>query len=109
MAGLFWIVVCLLIGEALAAWTGLPVPGAVVGLALMLVALCVAGRVPESIDTAAAGLLRLLPLFVIPAGASVATHVGLLRADLAAIVVAILVSTLVAIWITGRIARRSQP
>jgi divalent metal cation (Fe/Co/Zn/Cd) transporter len=34
MLGFAWIVLCLVIGEGIAAWTGLPVPGSVLGLAV---------------------------------------------------------------------------
>jgi holin-like protein len=107
MLGLLWIVLCLVVGEGIAAWTRLPVPGSVLGMALMLAGLCCIGRVPECIDAAAGHLIRLLPLFVIPAGVSVMAHIGMLRADLPTIAVAVLLSTLAALGLTGWLASRA--
>jgi holin-like protein len=105
--GLLWIVLCLVVGESIAAWTGLPVPGSVLGMALMLAGLCCIGRVPECIDDAAGQLIRLLPLFVIPAGVSVMAHIGMLRADLPAIAGAVVLSTLAALGLTGWLVSRA--
>jgi putative effector of murein hydrolase LrgA (UPF0299 family) len=107
MLGLAWIVLCLVVGEGIAAWTGLPVPGSVLGMALLLAGLCCIGRVPDCIDCAAGQLIRLLPLFVIPAGVSVMAHIGMLHADLPAIAVAVVLSTLAALALTGWLASRT--
>jgi holin-like protein len=107
MLGLLWIVLCLVVGEGIAAWTRLPVPGSVLGMALMLAGLCCIGRVPECIAAAAGQLIRLLPLFVIPAGVSVMANIGMLRADLPAIAVAVVLSTLAALGLTGWLASRT--
>lgn len=106
MRGLLWLLIFLLLGEALAAWTGLPVPGPVIGMALLVAALWLRGSVPASIDSAASQLIGLLPLFVIPAGVSVLAHVDLVRADGVAIAAAIVLSTLAALLLTGHLARR---
>lgn len=55
MLGLLWIVTCLLIGEALVLWTGLPVPGAVMGVFVMFLCPGAIGRVSECIPGTAIG------------------------------------------------------
>ncbi|MDE3010756.1 MAG: CidA/LrgA family protein [Pseudomonadota bacterium] len=108
MRGLLWLLVFLLLGEALATWTGLPVSGPVIGMAMLLAVLCLRGGVPESIDTAASQLILLLPLFVIPAGVGVLAHLDLVRANGFAIAMAIVLSTSAALLLTGRLAQRKE-
>lgn len=67
------------LGDAVVAWTGWPVPGALIGMLLLLGGLCLLGRVPQSLDDVGAPLLRHLMLFIIPSVAAIALYAGLLR------------------------------
>lgn len=60
-----------LLGEAAVRWLALPVPGALVGMVLLLAALCAGGRTPTGLQAASTPLLRHLMLFFIPAVAGV--------------------------------------
>jgi holin-like protein len=58
---------CLAAGEVLAAWTGLPVPGAITGMGILLVGLAVRGSIGPSLKGTAKGLLAHLALLLVPA------------------------------------------
>jgi DNA-binding transcriptional MocR family regulator len=59
------------LGDAVVARTGWPVPGALVGLLLLLGGLVVWGRVPPALDDVSTPLLRHLMLLLIPSVAAV--------------------------------------
>ena len=61
---------CLAAGEVLAAWTGLPVPGAITGMGILLVGLAVRGSIGPSLEGTAKGLLAHLALLLVPASSS---------------------------------------
>jgi len=75
MAGL---VALQLLGDALVARTGWPVPGSLVGLLLLLAGLVLRGHVPQALDDVSAPLLRHLMLLLIPSVAAMGLYAGLL-------------------------------
>ena len=95
------IFVCQLIGELLVLATGLPVPGPVIGMALLFVALLVRGGVPKDLGGVADALVGNLSLLFVPAGVGVMLHVRLIGDELAPITLALVVSTVLAIGVTG--------
>lgn len=105
LAGLTWLLVFQSAGEVLALATGVPVPGPVIGLALLLVAL----RLRDGRDTAADaplgvaadGLARHLSLLFVPAGVGVMLHAARLVDEGAALAVALVASTVLALAATG--------
>ena len=97
LAGLTWLLVFQCLGEALVYLTGLPVPGPVVGMLLLFVGLRLRGAIPEALNTAATGLLQHLSLLFVPAGVGVMLHFGRVADEWAAIVAAIVVSTVLAV------------
>lgn len=62
------ILVCQLIGEVMVAATGLPVPGPVFGMLLLLGWLFLRGGVSKSVGRVADGLLAHFSLLFVPAG-----------------------------------------
>jgi holin-like protein len=112
---------CQLVGEVVARGLGLPVPGPVLGLALLLVSLFSAARfgwvTPETVDNTGLGrvagvLLGALGLMFVPAGAGVVHHAELLAnhglALLAALVGSTLITLVVTVAVFRLIARRSD-
>jgi putative effector of murein hydrolase LrgA (UPF0299 family) len=63
-----------LAGEFLARWLGLPLPGAVIGMVLLFVALILRGKAPEPLRRVAGGLLQHLMLLLIPIVSGVVLH-----------------------------------
>lgn len=86
-----------LAGEVLRNAFGLVIPGPVIGMALFLLTLMAVPKLAKSIRGTAQGLLGHLSLLFVPAGVGVVGHVGRLGADGVALMVAILVSTVLAI------------
>lgn len=95
------IFLCQLIGEAFVAATGLPVPGPVVGMALLFAGLVFKGAIPKDLDTVSGALLTNLSLLFVPAGTGIMVHLALLGSDGFAVSVALIVSTVATIAVTG--------
>ena len=104
--GLMWLLGCQLVGEVLVRLTGLPVPGPVVGMAVLLVLLQVRRAGDDAtVVRAADGLLRHLQLLFVPAGVGVVAYVAVLREDALPITVAMLGSWLAGLLVVGWTAR----
>ncbi|MEL6203304.1 MAG: CidA/LrgA family protein [Pseudomonadota bacterium] len=105
---LLWITIifsCQLIGEAIVAFFGLPMPGPVAGMVILLVGLIIKGSVPDDLGTVADTLLKNLSLLFVPAGTGIIVHLGLLEADLLSISATLIISTIAAVLVTGFIAQ----
>jgi holin-like protein len=90
-----------LVGEVLSHAFDLPVPGPVIGFALLLSALIARGGVPEPLRKTAAGILQHFALLFVPACAGVMVHLARLREEWLPIVVAIVISTALTIACTA--------
>ena len=90
-----------LVGEAISHAFDLPVPGPVIGFALLLVALVIRGGATEELKTAATGILQHFALLFVPACVGVMVHLARLRDEWLPIVAAILVSTVLTIACTA--------
>lgn len=101
LAGFTWLLVFQCVGEAIAWGTGVPVPGPVLGLVLLLAALLLRGEVPESLAVTADGLARHLSLLFVPAGTGVMLHVAQFESEWLPIAVALVVSTVLAIAVSA--------
>ena len=99
------LLVCQLMGEALARALALPVPGPVLGTVLLLAGLAVRGSIPPALHETAQGLLRHLSLLFVPAGVGMMLHVARIRAEWLAIVTALLVSALLTLAVTAFVFR----
>ena len=113
------LLICQLTGEALARNFSLPVPGPVIGLALLFVALRLRALVrPDatSVDATSLGavcsfLLAHLSLLFVPAGTGIVRHAATLVAYGPGLVVALVVSTALTLTVTAlvfnAVAKRS--
>jgi len=72
---------CQLIGEALVFLLGIPLPGPLAGMLVMLAGLCVMGRLPDKLRTTSNGLLGHLMLWLIPTVAGVMTQYDAIAQD----------------------------
>ncbi len=84
-----------LMGEALVRTLGAPVPGPVLGMALLLLALVLRPATLQAIRPTTQTLLQHLSLLFVPAGVGVMLHLQRLGDEALAIGVALVVSTLV--------------
>jgi holin-like protein len=96
-----------LAGEVIVRLADLPLPGPVVGMALLFAGLVIRGRVtgnddpPAALEQTTAGLLRHLSLLFVPAGVGVVTLLGVIEREWQPILAALVVSTLVTIAVTA--------
>ncbi|MBF0249853.1 MAG: CidA/LrgA family protein [Alphaproteobacteria bacterium] len=90
-----------LLGEAVSRGFGLPLPGPVVGMALLFLGLMVRGGLPDGLRDTAGGILKHLALLFVPAGVGVVMHVHLLEREWPAIATALVASTAATILATG--------
>lgn len=95
------LLVCQVAGEGLARITGVPLPGPVIGLVLLLAGLFLRRRVPDNLGRTADGLLGHLSLLFVPAGVGVMVHFARIGDDFVPLAVALIVSTVVTIAVTG--------
>ena len=97
LIGLLVLVTCQVCGEAVVAALDVPVPGAVVGMLLLLAVLVLRGRAaPEPVARAGDTLLGNLGLLFVPAGVGVVQYGGLLAAQWRPVL-----GGLVGAWATG--------
>jgi holin-like protein len=99
------------VGEIVARWAELPLPGPVIGLLLLLAGLVARERMGRGgpgadLKSAAQGLLGNLGLLFVPAGVGVVTQLGVLGRNWLPIAVSILVSTALGLAVTGWIMQR---
>ncbi|CAN5911826.1 CidA/LrgA family protein [soil metagenome] len=100
LRGLAWLLVFQSIGEVVSRGFSLPLPGPVLGLILLLIAL----RFPlvrESVGECANFLLSHLSLLFVPVGVGVMTHLSLLSQYGGRMLVVIAVSTWIGLAVTA--------
>ncbi|MFK7161480.1 CidA/LrgA family protein [Marinospirillum sp. MEB164] len=100
LLGFAWLLFFQLVGELLVRLVGLPVPGPVLGMALMLAVLLLKRQVPSDVRAASEGLLRYLPLLFVPAGVGLINFGRLLQQDWWVIAVTLVVSTALTLVVT---------
>ena len=101
LRGLTWLVLFQLLGTALNALFLTLLPGPIIGMLLLFVFLLLRGEVGEPITEAASGLLRYLPLLLVPPAVGVMVYARDIAADFWAIVGALLISCLLTLVFVG--------
>ncbi|MDH3997608.1 MAG: CidA/LrgA family protein [Desulfuromonadales bacterium] len=92
-------------GEFISRWLDAPIPGSVLGMGLLLLAL-LAGLIElKWLEEAAELLLSNLALFFVPAGVGVMVYADLIAREWLPIVVATVVSTFAVLAATGKLAQ----
>ena len=95
------------LGEVAVYLAGLPVPGAVVGMLMLLVALICYGSVPEFLKNTATLLLSVLSLFLVPPSVGLVAHVELLGQYGWPIAASLFISTLMPMVVVAGLMKRS--
>ncbi len=99
--GIATLLIYQLIGETLTFALGLPIPGPVIGMALLLAALALRPALLARVRSTGTTLLSHLSLLFVPAGVGVMVHFARLSDEGVAIVAAVVGSTLLAIVATA--------
>lgn len=92
---------CQFAGELIARATGLPVPGAVLGMLILFLALLLRRGVPEELERSSQALLRPLALYFVPASVGIMTMGPLLAQEGLRIGLAMVLSTLLPLLVCG--------
>jgi holin-like protein len=108
LRGLAVLLILQLAGEALAHALAWPIPGPVVGMALLLAALGLP-VLRGPVQAAAEGLLQHLSLLFIPVGVGVITHMDLMSSHGVQLVVVIVLSTVVGLAVTALVLQQLWP
>ncbi|HYC02867.1 MAG TPA: CidA/LrgA family protein [Azospirillaceae bacterium] len=95
------LLLCQLLGELAVRAAGLPLPGPVLGMALLLVLLLWRGGPWPGLESLAGGLLGALSLLFVPAGVGLMLHGERLATEGLAIGAAVVASTLLTLLVTA--------
>ena len=115
-AALTWLLLYQLAGEVLARVLSLPVPGPVIGMALLFCTLVIRGHlgrpIPQTMQHTAHVLLQHLSLLFVPAGTGVMIYLQLIADEWLPITAALIVSTIGGMAVTALLLKaltRRQP
>jgi len=108
LRGLALLLIAQSAGELVARSSGVPLPGPVIGLLLMLLALRWTA-VQRPVGAASDMLLSHLSLLFVPVGVGVMTHAGLLTQFGARMLLVIVVSTWIGLAVTALVMRALLP
>ncbi len=100
-----FLVALVILGDALAAIVGWPVPGPAVGLAVLTAAFAWKGSPHPGFERLFHLAAPWFPLFFVPAAAGVLAHLALLSAAWLHVAVAIVLGTALVLVITGQLAQ----
>ena len=92
-------------GELLQALIPLPIPAAIYGLVLLLIALCTGLLKPEKIKQTADFLIGIMPLLFVAPAANILQYWGVIAPDLVPIVVIVVASTFVVFTVSGLVTK----
>lgn len=95
------LLLCQLAGTVLQEATGIPMPGPVIGFVLLACVFLYTGGPGPELNETAQGLLKHLGLLFVPAGVGVVGTLGLLQQNALALIIAIPVSTVLGLLVTG--------
>lgn len=94
-----------LIGEVLAQLFALPIPGPVIGMALLFAALALRGGPSPELRDTAQNLLQHLSLLFVPAGTGIVLYGDRIAAEWLPLLVALFLSTFLAIAVTALVLK----
>lgn len=112
LRGLTWLVLFQLLGTALNVLLIPILPGPIIGMVLLFLAMLVWGSAGESLQVAASSLLRYLPLLLVPPAVGVMVYTQAILEDFWAIIGVLVLSLLLSLvftgWLMQLLIRRQQ-
>jgi holin-like protein len=97
-----------MIGEAIRYFFGLPVPGNVIAMMLIFVALKAGLLKLESVKPASDKLIKYMVLFFVPYGVGLMNFGGVIKDNWLSIVVAVVASTIVTLYVTAIVEQKLE-
>lgn len=101
LAALTLLLVFQLIGEVIALSLALPIPGPVIGLALLFLWLSLCGGPKPELQGTASNLLQHLSLLFVPAGTGVMLHLSRMADEWLPLTIALVASTAIGLLVTA--------
>ena len=101
LPGLVALICCQFAGEVIVRTASIPIPGPVIGLLFLVIALIALRRIPESVSAASDGLLRHLSLFFVPAGVGALRYADLLAKEGVRLALVLVLSTAITLSVTA--------
>jgi len=112
LRGLTWLVLFQLLGTVVNVLVLPMLPGPIIGMVLLFLALLLRGSASDSIQLAASSLLRYLPLLLVPPAVGVMVYTEAILEDFWAIVGVLVLSLVVSLvftgWLMQTLIRRKQ-
>jgi holin-like protein len=109
IAALSLLLVFQLSGEVIARFFDLPIPGPVIGMLLLFVALALRGGPGEQLRTTSQSLLQHLSLLFVPAGTGVILYVDRMADEWLPLTVSLVLSTALCIIVSALVLSRLTP
>lgn len=101
LAALATLLVCQLVGEVIVRAAALPLPGPVVGMALLFLLMLARAPVPEAIKETTDTLLRHLSLLFVPAGVGVVQNLAVLGHEGLRLILVVVLATVITLAVTA--------
>jgi len=98
-----------LIGESIVQVSGLPVPGAIIGLILLYAILIWRGEVSDEMSRTSSFLLQNLGVLFVPAGVGVIAYLPMIATQWWIILLVLFVSVCATVTVTGLVVTRLSP
>lgn len=108
LAALTQLLVFQLVGEVIVRGLDLPLPGPVLGMVLLFIALLFRGHPSRELQDTSQTLLQHLSLLFVPAGTGVIVHLQRVADEWLPLSVALVVSTAVTLAVTGLVMKFCQ-
>lgn len=100
------IILCIyLIGELISKGLGLPVPGNIIGMIILLTLLCTNIIKVKNVETISSFFLDHLAFFFIPSGVGLLTSFDIIKSSLIQILIICIIATAIVIAVTGLIVQ----
>jgi holin-like protein len=109
LSTIFLLIVLQLIGESIVQVSGVPVPGAIIGLILLYAILAFKGGVSDEMSRTSGFLLQNLGVLFVPAGVGVIAYLPMIADQWWIILLVLLISVCMTIGITALIVAKFSP
>ncbi len=105
IAALTQLLVLQLVGEVIARGFNLPIPGPVIGMLLLFLALALRGGPTPDLQSTSQGLLQHLSLLFVPAGTGIILHLHRVADEWLPLLLSLLFSTVLTLALTALVMR----
>ena len=109
IAALTQLLVFQLLGEVVARWLALPVPGPVLGMLFLFLALAMRGGPGHELQATSQNLLQHLSLLFVPAGVGVMVHLSRVADEWLPLLLSLLISTALTLAVTALVMKMLMP